>query len=628
MVSCPACRRSKGAVVRSLGSWSTTVRGGAGAGRQAGLVLCAIATIGLTLALTPLANAAGRSFTGAAVAASARRRALDMYREDQTLDAHRPHKRRAGARRARAAVVGGAQDSIEEIPWQVAVFAEFEVEGKKAALLCGGSIISMSHIVTAGHCAYNPVTGQPLPAQSFIVLAGASSITVEEIEHGPTVQAHFVEGVRIHPDFDYAAGPGTPDDIAVLGLVRTLNASSAVRTIALPSSASGLPEGTDGVLSGFGEENPITEELNGKLYSLGIALGSSRECGGDAEAVFLCGSNTGGSACNGDSGGSLIRELDGGLTLIGVIDTVQVVDGERCRHGALDGFVNVAAPEIRDFVEGSEDPPLAPRGEGASLLGEPTVGQTLTCEPGSWSNDPNYTYAFVNSAHGEVLQQGSSPTYLLHEPDFGRAILCELQATNAGGTGTARTPALAPVQHAPFIPPPPPGGGTTTGSGGSAGGGSSIAGSGGGPSTGVPANPGSGGVLGETNTKISSAQIAALLKHELTPAGKSAKLAIMLETGGFTITFKALDAGTAIIDWYELPPGATLARKTKAKPILVASGRAMFPAAGTTRIKVKLSTAGKHLLKSTKSLTLTAKGTFISSGEAPVVAIKTFVLKK
>jgi len=589
---------------------------------RAGRVLYAIAAIGIALALTPAASAAGKSFKDAAKVSPARHRALNMYREDRALAAY---PRRGQARRARAAVVGGAQDSIEAIPWQVAVFAEFEVAGEKAAILCGGSIIDLSHILTAGHCAYDPVTGQPLPARSFVVLAGASAITIEEIENGPTVQARLVEGARVHPDFNYDAGPGTADDVAVLELAHSLNASSGVGTIALPSSPSGLPEGTDAVLSGFGEENPSTEELNGNLYSLGIALEPSRECGGNAEAVFLCGRNTGGSACNGDSGGGLIRELDGEFTLIGVIDTVQIVGGQRCRNSALDGFVNVTAPEISDFVEGSENPPLAPRGKGASLHGEPIVGQTLTCEPGSWSNNPTYTYAFVNSAHGEVLQQGSSPTYLLHEPDFGRTIMCELQATNGGGTGVARTPALAPVQHAPLIPPPPSGGGTTTGSGG---GGNSTAGSGGGQSTGAPAGAGSGGVLSDTNTKIGSAQIAALLRSELTPSGKQAKLATMLETGGFTITFKALETGTATINWYELPPGATLARKTKAKPILVASGQATFPTPGTTRIKIKLTTAGKRLLKRTKRLRLTAKGTFTHSGATPVIAVKAFVLKK
>ncbi len=546
-----------------------------------------------------------------------------MYRRDRALDVHRPPQRHRGAGGARVAVVGGGQDSIEQIPWQVAVFAEFEVGGKKASLLCGGSIINTSHIVTAGHCAYNPATGQPLPANAFVVLAGASSITVEEIEHGPTVQARFVQGVRIHPDFDYAAGPGTPDDVAVLALAQALNPSSAVGAIALPSSASGLPEGTDGVLSGFGEENPVTEELNGKLYSLGIALEPSRECGGDAEAVFLCGSNTGGSACNGDSGGSLVRELDGGLTLIGVIDTVQVLGGERCRHGALNGFVNLAAPEIRDFVEGSEDPPLAPRGEGASLRGEPTVGQMLTCEPGSWSNEPTYTYTFVDNARREILQRGSSPTYLLHEPDFGRSILCELQITNAGGTGTARTPASAPVQHAPFIPPPPPSGGNTTGSGGS-GGASPAAGSG---STAGPSAAG-GSVIGETSTTVSPAQIAASLRRQLTPSGESAKLATMLKTGGFTITFKALDAGTATIDWYALALGATLAGKAKAKPTLVAYGQAAFRSAGTRKIEVRLTTIGKRLLKRTKSPKLIAKGTFIRSGQTSVRAVRTFVLNK
>ncbi len=487
----------------------------------------------------------------------------------------------------------------------------------------------MSHIVTAAHCAYDPVTRQPLPAKSFVILAGASSITVKEIETGPTVQARLVSGVRIHPNFSYAAGPGAADDVAVLELAHPLTVSSAVGAIALPSSSAALPEGTDGVLAGFGEENPSTRELNGNLYSLGIALEPGRECGGDAEAVFLCGRNTGGSACSGDSGGGLVGQPNGTFTLIGIIDIGQVVGGERCRHDALDGFVNVAAPEIRDFVEGSESPPLAPRGRGASLYGEPIVGQTLTCEPGSWSNTPTYTYGFINSAHGEVLQQGSSSAYLLQEGDLGRTIMCELEVSNGGGRGTARSAVLAPVQHAPVITPPPPGGGTTTGGGGGAGGGgNSPAGSNVESSAVIPAGSGSAGVLGDINTKVSSAQIEAQLQSALTPFGKAAKQATIFKTGGFTIAFKALEAGTATIDWYELPPGATLARKTKAKPILVASVQATFPTAETTNIKIRLTTAGKHLLKRIKSPRLTAKGIFAHSGEAPVIAVKTFVLKR
>jgi hypothetical protein len=132
-------------------------------------------------------------------------------------------------------------------------------------------------------------------------------------------------------------------------------------------------------------------------------------------------------------------------------------------------------------------------------------------------------------------------------------------------------------------------------------------------------------VLGSTAASISSAQIAALLKQELTPAGKAAKIAALLKTSGFTVTVKALEAGTVVIDWYQVPPGARLA---KAKPVLVAAGQMSLSEAGTARIKLKLTAGGKRLLKHTRSLKLTAKGTFTPTGETPVVATKTFVLKR
>jgi hypothetical protein len=508
--------------------------------------------------------------------------------------------------------------SIEQVPWQVAVFGEFELAGKKEGILCGGSIIDLTHILTAGHCAVDPATGSPLTAASFVVVAGASALTEKEIKEGPTVQARFVASDRIHPDYDYAAGAGTPDDVAVLQLAEPLKASVAVQPIGLPTSASAPPEGTDAVFSGYGEENPNTEELNGKLYVLGTALQFPGECGGEADAVFVCGRNTGGSACNGDSGGGLTSEH----ALIGVVDIVFLVNGERCAHDARNGFVNVAAPEIRDFIEGSEDPPLAPRGRGVVIRGVTTAGHALTCEPGSWSNGPTFAYSFVNSANDQVLQMGASATYALTEADVGRRISCEVMASNAGGTGLARAEPLPAVTRAPVILPPtlPPPHPPSIGSSG--------AGSAGGQNVTEASAPESPNPSGEVAAGISASQIASVLSKEITPAGNSAKIATLLKATGFTIKFKALEAGRAVIDWYQVPPGAKLASKSGAKPILVASGQTSFSKAGTAKIKMKLTSAGKNLLKNTKSLKLTAKGTFTPTGMAPIIATRTFVLRR
>lgn len=344
--------------------------------------------------------------------------------------------RRLGDHRAHAAIVGGSEAEIESAPWQVVIFGEFE--GLQE--ICGGSILDTTHILTAGHCAFGP-EGTPLSPSAFFVGAGTSNA----FEPGATAETRLVAAVRVHPYFNYAFGPGTPDDVAVLTLASSLNASAAVQPIALALTGSSQAEGSSASLTGFGREDPGTRP-SGKFYALRFGVQYSRECGGEDDALFVCGSAPGGSACFGDSGGALTN-TESTPTLIGVADTVRAVSGNPCSDGALNGFVNVAAPEIRDFIEGSESPPSAPRGGGAVIRGVVVVGHSLTCEPGSWSNGPTFEFAFIDSATGATLQQGGSTTYSLPATEVGHKILCEVRATNAGGTGIGRTPGLGPVEE-------------------------------------------------------------------------------------------------------------------------------------------------------------------------------------
>jgi hypothetical protein len=342
----------------------------------------------------------------------------------------------AGLLDARAAIVGGSPISIEQAPWQVVVISFIS---ETEALLCGGSILDETQVLTAAHCVVNPSSKAGIPPEDIVVGAGA-----EDIEFRPE-QVKGVSGVRVHPYYNPNAGLPAPDDVAVLGLESSLVLDRDAQSIAPISGGSLLAEGAAVHLSGFGRQHP-EEELNGRLYAIGMTLGSSRECGGEDNALFLCASSPDGSLCFGDSGSGLT--LPGTpATLVGVADTVQVIDGKPCLPGAIGGFVNLAAPEIRDFVfEGNESPPRAPRGGGAGMRGVPVVGQTLSCEPGIWSNSPTFTYVFINGRDGAVLQEGSSSTYALTAADIGRSILCEVLAANAGGTGVERTSTLGAVK--------------------------------------------------------------------------------------------------------------------------------------------------------------------------------------
>ncbi len=135
--------------------------------------------------------------------------------------------------------------------------------------------------------------------------------------------------------------------------------------------------------------------------------------------------------------------------------------------------------------------------------------------------------------------------------------------------------------------------------------------------------PGGGGGGGGSPT---ASKILTILKALLPPSGKAATIDALVRAGGYAYAFKALEGGVAEIDWYQLPHGAHIA-KVKPKPKLVARGRASFSTAATETLKVKLTAAGRSLLKHARRIRLTAKGTFTPTGQARVSTTLPFTLK-
>jgi hypothetical protein len=142
-------------------------------------------------------------------------------------------------------------------------------------------------------------------------------------------------------------------------------------------------------------------------------------------------------------------------------------------------------------------------------------------------------------------------------------------------------------------------------------------------SSSTPSGPGSGTPV----ATISAAQIAASLARQLVPTGKAAKIAALLKHDGLTMSFTALEAGIISVQWYELPSGAKVAKKGKAKPVLMASGQVSVTGAGTSKVSVKLTAQGRKLLKHAKRVELEAKGVFAARGESSVSATKTMELR-
>ncbi|HZL49266.1 MAG TPA: hypothetical protein VFC30_09675 [Solirubrobacteraceae bacterium] len=62
------------------------------------------------------------------------------------------------------------------------------------------------------------------------------------------------------------------------------------------------------------------------------------------------------------------------------------------------------------------------------------------------------------------------------------------------------------------------------------------------------------------------------------------------------------------------------------KPLLVATGRYTFAAASAAKVRIKLTSSGKLLLRRSSQLKLTAEGAFTSIGKPTISASRTFFL--
>jgi hypothetical protein len=348
-------------------------------------------------------------------------------------------------------IVGGQEASISQFPWQVLVLLVAE-EGRTTTVgTCGGSILDATHILTAAHCVDREGTTTNYPAADLTVLAGASDVSrfVSSGRVPPGAQERSVSSFRTHPY--YTLLPEIKDDVAVLTLPEPLELSAEKNTAAIslvPTGATPAP-GTTLTVSGYGKESGAEgAEPDGKLFSTTLtAIGSDacRETVGVNSAVLLCASGASSATCQGDSGGPL---TEGNPAVeVGLVD----FGPQNCPTGQVDGFTNLAAPEVRAFIEGSETPPVAARPSFPpaikSVGSGPVDFSPLTCEPGSWSGSPTFDYTFqLENGSAQALQSGPNDVFVPPPSLVGDPLVCIVQASNPGGVSTDRsatTPAIA-----------------------------------------------------------------------------------------------------------------------------------------------------------------------------------------
>ncbi|XP_037792120.1 chymotrypsinogen B-like [Penaeus monodon] len=203
-------------------------------------------------------------------------------------------------------IVGGQASQPGEYPWMV----RLSIRVGLLTYLCGGSIITSLHIITAAHCV-------DFSAPEVTVVAGEHNVETEDESITQSIRA---KKVTAHPKYDATTAA---NDIAVITLQSPLEWTDGVGPICLPPDKSF--GNSEAVIIGWGLVDH--QDLTGpnELQEAGVTVSDHGEC--KSAHVFsnfpvtdkqICAADPGQIACRGDSGGPLMTKENGLWLLLGV----------------------------------------------------------------------------------------------------------------------------------------------------------------------------------------------------------------------------------------------------------------------------------------------------------------------
>jgi hypothetical protein len=137
--------------------------------------------------------------------------------------------------------------------------------------------------------------------------------------------------------------------------------------------------------------------------------------------------------------------------------------------------------------------------------------------------------------------------------------------------------------------------------------------------SGATASGVSGATAAVQTGRVTTARLRLDLGRQLTPRGRSAQAGPLLERGVSVLPFRGLVDGRVSISWYRPAHGGTPA-------LLVAQGRRAFDGPMLTTIAVRLSAAGREVVRGSRRLRLTARATLTRRGAATVRASRPIVI--
>jgi hypothetical protein len=201
------------------------------------------------------------------------------------------------------AIVGGANTTIEQNPWQVSL-------QQYGSHFCGGSIIAPGWVLTAQHCV------EGLTADGLDVLAGATRLS-----RAADGQARGVARIVRYPGY---RSPEYGRDVALLQLSSPLSFNARVSAVPLAVVADNAANaGVVARVTGWGTTRSGGTTTPDQLKGVDVPVVGTQQAqqayDGALTSDQLSAGRGGHDSCQGDSGGPLTAPAARGRVLIGVV---------------------------------------------------------------------------------------------------------------------------------------------------------------------------------------------------------------------------------------------------------------------------------------------------------------------